>query len=126
MKEDVMFYYLRDDHNHPRGCVAMSVNDDGTVNRGVSLCSTIDQFDRAHARGLAVKRLQDALKIKENMAFDKYYGRKGTKAPYWELSHCNADNAVVVVYKVHFKAIPTEFERKMLNNPFFNPNKAVK
>ena len=117
MKEDVMFYYLRDDHNHPRGCVAMSVNQDGTVNRGVSLCSMMDSFNRAHARGLAMKRLNEAVKAQSNLAFEKYYGCRGVMAPSWELTHCNRDNASIVSYKMHFKANPTEFEKKMINNP---------
>ena len=72
---EVRYYYLRKQANGgsmPFGCVAFRRNGDGTVNRGVSLCSTRDNFNRQHARGLALKRLLDAEKAGLAAYFQKY------------------------------------------------------
>ena len=69
---EVRYYYLKEyvnDGNRPFGCVAFRRNADGTVNRGVSLCSTRDNFNRRHGRGLAMKRLLDA----EKAGMDTYF-----------------------------------------------------
>ena len=72
---EVRYYYLRKQANGgsmPFGCVAFRRNGDGTVNRGVSLCSTRDNFNRQHARGLALKRLLDAEKAGLATYFQNY------------------------------------------------------
>lgn len=121
MNEEVMYYYLRDQHNHPRGCVAMSVNPDGTVNRGVSLCSTLDVFNRAHARGLALSRLNEAIRTKKDAMFGTYKGNRGgiIHNPGYDLAMNvrmseEADYNLLLPYKSHYAVRPNKFEMEML------------
>ena len=79
--DEVRYYYLKrrvSGGSMPFGCVAFRKNEDGTVNRGVSLCSTRDNFNKMHARGLAMKRLLDA----EKAGLDTYFGEYGNCAGY--------------------------------------------
>ena len=65
MKEEVVYYYLKNDENKPIGCVAIKENADGTINRGVSICSKADAFVKKCARGLAFKRMNQAFKTQK-------------------------------------------------------------
>lgn len=119
MSEEVMYYYLRDQHNNPRGCVAMSVNPDGTVNRGVSLCSMWDTFNKAHARGLALGRLNEAIRSKKDSMFGTYQGNKCVCNPGYDLvmnvrMADMVDYNLLLPYKSHYAVRPNKFEQKML------------
>lgn len=68
-KNDVMFYYLRGEvpqndksakKGVPIGCVAIRLNEDGTVNRGVAVCSPRDRYNKDAGRGIALSRLLNA------------------------------------------------------------------
>lgn len=82
MKSDVMFYYLRsgipvNDKNAKRGVpfgvVAVRLNEDGTVNRGVAVCSPIDKYNKDAGRGIALSRLLHAEEVGDSLnAFQKY------------------------------------------------------
>lgn len=50
------FFYLRDEHGHPIGCVASELSGD-TVKYAVSTCNPLDQFKRDQARELAAGRI---------------------------------------------------------------------
>ena len=81
---DVIFYYLRDNElnkkdkcakkGQPFGVVAMRINEDGTINRGVSICSPQDNFNRIAGKGIAIKRLMEAENKKNSKCFGVYVG----------------------------------------------------
>ena len=54
--DDFYFYYLRRDDNTPMGCVALRQDNSGNWARGISLCSTQDQFSKDKAKKLAKSR----------------------------------------------------------------------
>jgi len=60
------YYIRRDDTKQPIACVAFNENDDGTVNRGISICSTREIFSKNKARNKAVGRLVSATTRKTN------------------------------------------------------------
>lgn len=51
----------------PYGTVAIEVNDDGTVNRGVAICSKRDAFVKKVGTMKAIGRLESAKKRKSNV-----------------------------------------------------------
>jgi hypothetical protein len=87
--EDVIFYYLRDRKLNPNdstakkgvpiGVVAVRENEDGTVNRGVSICSRKDRYDKNAGRGIALKRLITAETICRSIPFGEYVGDEDKK-----------------------------------------------
>ena len=87
--EGIMFYYLRDNtlnindkmakKGKPFGVVAIRENEDGTVNRGVSICSPGDKFNKVAGKGVAFKRLVEAENKKENIPFGGYVGDESKK-----------------------------------------------
>lgn len=104
---EIFFYYLRDEGNHPYGCVAIQETSDGMVNRGVSICSKRDRFDRQHARGLALMRLKEA----SSSFFCKPFGSyKGDKQTMPEVSG-------IPFEKCSCHSVPTEFEKRILRQP---------
>ena len=121
---NVSYYYLRDQHNNPRGCVAIEKNADGTVNRGISICSELDRFDRACARGIALQRLNIAKRDEKNVEFNKYNGEcsGGVRhMPVWDLTHTDVadkmDIGNLITFKCTFRDQPTQFEKRMLEKP---------
>lgn len=81
----VHYYYLRERNKQdkaaksgvPYGVVAVRANGDGTVNRGISICSTRDIFKKKTGRGITVSRLLNAEKNKKDgERFKTFYGRK--------------------------------------------------
>ena len=106
MANEIFYYYLRDEENHPYGCVAIQETADGRINRGVSVCSTRDNFDRKHARGLALKRLHEAEESLFGQPFAEYHGSKKTmpklSVPFNRYD-CNVE--------------PTEFEKRIIVKP---------
>lgn len=104
---EIFYYYLRTDDNHPYGCVAIQeTGDGGRINRGVSICSKLDKFDRQHARGLALTRLKLARNSLVGEPFATYHGDKPTMPPIGRDHNkydCNVE--------------PTEFEYRILHIP---------
>lgn len=105
MNNEVLYYYLRDENNHPYGCVAIQESVNGKINRGVSLCSKCDNFDKKRARGIALSRLNTACSSLFSKPFEEYYGNKPTipVAHQFNKYDCNVD--------------PTPFEARMLDYP---------
>lgn len=106
-KDNVHIYYLRDPQQKhlPVGCVAICENSDGTINRGVSLCSYRDNFSKRRARNLATARLSLACKGMD-IRFGKYYGRKAICMPDCPFEHSSQCNVK-----------PTEYEYRILHKP---------
>ena len=115
--EEVMFYYLRDESlnandkrakkGSPFGVVAIRENADGTVNRGISICSPGDKYNKVAGRGLALKRLIEAETKKENIPFGVYTGKEESK---------NITN-MPFVYKSYYRDVITKFEHRMFHKP---------
>ena len=111
MEREIVYYYLRHDDGHPYGCVAIKENDDGTINRGVSLCSLNDKFVKATARGVAIKRLNDAEKHKSSTKFDIYAGAYQNMGIPILIGCCYFN------YKSEYHVEPTKKEYRMLHKP---------
>ena len=109
MKE---FYYLRKEvkmeghqtMNVPYATVAVEINEDKTVNRGVSVCSKKDKFVKSKGRNLALARLEYAKKAKENKYEVKTYTGKPEKSmrPDIPFKHL-----------VCYRDVPNDIEKKM-------------
>ena len=102
---EVFYYYLRDEENQPYGCVAIQETHDGKINRGVSICSTRDHFDKNHARGLASARLKQAEESLLGSPFGSYRGKHPTipaGVPFQKFD-CNVN--------------PTDYEYRILHKP---------
>ena len=102
MKNEVFYYYLRNAEHHPYGCVAIQRTSDGKINRGVSICSTADRWNRACARGIALKRCQEAGESLFSTPFGTYNGAKRHMPE------------VKFAYKSECNATPTEDEAKII------------
>lgn len=66
------FYYLRRWHKqkkqiHPYITVCVKKNADGTVDRGVAVCSVKDNFERATGKAIAYNRCVSARRIGVNI-----------------------------------------------------------
>ena len=105
MRNEVLYYYLRDENNHPYGCVAIQELVKGKISRGVSLCSKRDHFDRKRARGIALSRLNIACSSILGESFEEYQGNRPT------IPVANQFN------KYDFNVDPTPFEARMLDYP---------
>lgn len=114
--DKVMFYYLRE-NKHPNdksngrgvpfGVVAVRENPDGTVNRGVSICSPTDRYNKKAGRGIALKRLLKAETDCRSTPFGKYNGMDEKK----KITH------FPFAYKSDFNAEITESEHRMFHKP---------
>lgn len=114
---EVIFYYLRDNElnkndkcakkGQPFGVVAMHLNEDGTINRGVSICSPCDKFDKKTGRGIALARLMECENSKVSRSFGIYLG---------EPKNMNIVN-VPFLKCYYYRVNPTESEHRMLYKP---------
>jgi hypothetical protein len=109
---EVNFYYLRDENGKSYGCVAFCENEDGTVNRGISICSKEDAFKKVAARGIALKRMNDAIKRKESFDhFGYYYGDKQS------CPDCFEAGKDIFQYKSAYAVKSTAKEHRILYKP---------
>ena len=109
MEKVIHYYYLRDTYQPciPRGCVALHENEDGSVNRGVSYCSTNDNFSKKKARSLALKRLSLADNGLELHFGANYFGRcRNMPFNKYPFDMASAKNVP-----------PTDFELRLLHKP---------
>ena len=116
MKE-VEIYYLRKEvksangvvNNVPYAAVAVKWNGDGTVNRGVSICSTADKFVKSVGTKKALARMNACEKAKKDLfVLNKYDGEQSKeKMPKFDLFDRMG----------YYKAKPTEMEHRMFNKP---------
>ena len=104
---EINFYYLKDENGKSYGCVAFCENADGTITRGVSLCSKEDSFKKITARGIALKRMNDAIKNKNSKLFHIYYGSHPTCPTFDD----------VFIYKSAYAVAPTAKEYRILHKP---------
>ena len=115
--EDVIFYYLRNSELNkndttakkgvPIGVVAVRENEDGTVNRGVSVCSIHDRYDKNAGRGIALQRLLAAETNCRSVPFAKFTGDEDKKT----MKNIPFD------YKSDFHAEITPQEYRMFHKP---------
>ena len=115
--DDVMFYYLRDENKNqndksakkgvPFGVVAVRENENGTVNRGVSICSPSDRYNKKAGRGIALKRLIEAETKCRSIPFGNYNGTDDKK----KITHLPFN------YKSDFNAEITKSEYRMFHKP---------
>lgn len=110
---EVIYYYLKND-GHLYGCVAIIEHEDGTISKGVSICSSNDTFNKNHARGLAFQRLNEVLKTKESTYFSSYRGAVPNDARI--KSPIIIDNNTV--FKQAYCVQPNEHEYRMFHKPF--------
>lgn len=64
--DDFYIYYLRDTNRNPFGCVALRRDKDGNWARGISICSSQDQFIKEKAKRLSKGRCIKALFSKQS------------------------------------------------------------
>lgn len=95
-------YYLRNADNQPKTAVAIFVNEDGDIARGVSICSPKDQFVKVEGRYTSKAR---ALKSLNKKASFGKIRREGLLVD---------DN---FNYKCEFMPILTDFEKGLLEDP---------
>ncbi len=57
---DARFYYIRDEHGHPRTTVCLGKDRTGKISRGVSICSGNDTVNKPKGRKLAYIRMNQA------------------------------------------------------------------
>lgn len=74
------YYYLRKNGTDGKrgemfGAVVVTMNDDGTVNRGVSVCSPKDRFNKKIAVNIALGRLRKAIETQSNIPMGTYRGK---------------------------------------------------
>lgn len=108
MNNEIFYYYLRNEGKHPYGCVAITDNGDGTIKRGVSICSKKDNFNKPYSRALALKRLKQTEKVAKGY-FGVYFGEK---------CNCPIEEAEKFQFnKWERNAKPTEFEQRIIKKP---------
>lgn len=112
------FYYLRQHvenspskNGHPFGCVCISPNDDGTVSRGVSICSPKDYFNKKKARGMAFGRCNEAVN------FDFGSDRFGPKLFNIEFSKRLFRGISDFFPFASMQGFPTAFEKRIMTKP---------
>ena len=124
MKNEVMFYYLRSGipvndksakKGVPFGVVAVRLNEDGTVNRGVAVCSPIDKYNKDAGRGIALSRLLNAEEKGASLNVFEKYSKTGNR------QHFTADVVANVFEKYKFKCGYHEPILKNEHRMFFKP-----
>lgn len=108
---ETFFYYLKDENGKAYGCVAFCENEDGTINRGISICSKEDAFRKVTARGIAEKRMHDAIKKKKSFNhFGYYYGVNRTSPDVFF-------GKDIFIYKSAYSVAPTVKEYRIAHKP---------
>jgi N-acetylglutamate synthase-like GNAT family acetyltransferase len=74
--ENIHVYYVRNDEGALAGCVAIERLPNGFINRGISLCSSKDTWQKRIAKSIAINRLLTARTEKASKPFRKYRGKK--------------------------------------------------
>jgi len=109
-------YYLFDEDKNRIGCVVFTRSDmDGTVNRGISLCSNEDQFCKRIARKIALNRC----KIAEQTHVSQYPVMDNRRDPHvtYAFSMKNGTSMSTedgMVFKSAYDARTTDYELQIL------------
>lgn len=84
--QKVNYYYLKwgdiyclddDEQSHPYATVAVIINNDGTIHRGVAYCSMQDSFVKAIGRKKALARLMKTIELQADIKMDTYAQSRG-------------------------------------------------
>ena len=122
MEIDALHYYLRkDDTKQPFACVAISKNEDGTVNRGISICSKDEPFKRGKARDKALGRLAKAVEKKEDSLPLRRMEIPESLSWYFysvgKIVGATENGKKMLQFKSIFSDVPTTMEKRMLEKP---------
>jgi len=118
MTDTIQYYYLRDFKTYqPYACIAINQNDDGTVDRGISICSSEDQFDKKLARSKSRGRLLHAAYKKCN---SELINNKNVDNVNKYLAWANTidqSKKYNLMFKSSYNSVATASEIRMLNKP---------
>jgi len=99
----LFYYYLRDKNRHPFGCVCIGIDNELKYTRGISLCSTKDQFVKRIARKNSKNRCVHALVTKKDYYPINYtLTEKHTVLSIIKLAVCK--HLIPDLFKFNFKA----------------------
>lgn len=108
----VFFYYVRTPdapQNRPVATVAFEVNDDGTVNRGVAICSDSDNFSRKKGRAIAIGRLRNVGDHQDFLPVIDYDWKGRVRSPNFAVRYCG------IMYKQSDYAVPVnDIEKRIV------------
>lgn len=96
-------------HSIPYATVALTINPDGTVNRGVAILSSKDanKFQKSTGTAIAKSRLESAIKNNQNIH---------------EIRGCNksavVQNGITFKYAGSVNDAPTDYEKKVFERDF--------
>jgi len=122
-EEKFLHYYVRNpDNNQPVGCVMICPHEDGTVSRGISICSLVDKWNPKAARGVAKSRLIKALKAQCNCEpISSLASNKYESIPIFVSGITKIVGGSVLrdftTFKSVFKGTLIPFEKRMLTPP---------
>lgn len=106
--KNVEVYYLRKTYKGqevPYAVVAVEMNEDKTVNRGIAVCSNKDYFVKSKGRGIAMNRLEAIKKNNEKkFVINEFFGKNKCmpEIPFEKLAYHHDE--------------PTEFEKRMFRS----------
>ena len=98
----------------PYATVAISINSDGTVNRGVSICSVNDVFEKSIGSAKAIGRMEKAMEAESNVCPINGYKNLENNISK-KVGHTVRDN-VDFNYLGYFHDVPNELEKKLFRN----------
>ena len=109
-------YYLRTESGQPYGVVAVAPGEEaGKVHRGISLCSTIDTWDRVAGRRKAVSRIKKAMGTGHSS--DAVMNMDAEVVRTLEAERVGLlTDASGTVWKSHFNALATDKEKVIIEN----------
>lgn len=126
--ENIFYYYLRREdpldktaiRGKSYGVVAIRMNEDGTVNRGISYCSQKDSFKKSVGRGIALSRLLKAeIECRNGENFSPYFGKcPGAPEDFGNKQQKNIYTTFTI--KGYFHSEMTCFEYRMFHKPDFS------
>ena len=119
MQNDIHYYYIRRPESTDLiACVAITQNDDKTVNRGISICSENERFDKEKARTKSRGRLTCALtKKSDNLPIRQNIDKKNLQDYCDYVKNIDPDNKFGLLYKAGYSNIATTMEERMFNKP---------
>ena len=120
LDDSVHYYIRRMDTKAPVACVAIKPHDDGTVSRGISICSFDEPFKRDKGRNKARGRLVKALKNKkDDLPIRTDVSLECIQWYFFELGGMVSTGGGISMtkYKSCYCDQPTDMERKMLEKP---------
>ncbi len=105
---DARFYYVRDEHGHPRTTVCLGKTKNGEIVRGVAICSENDVVDKQKGRQLSYIRMNQAKKTSQNKEPISALGRSSVSD--------FVDNEPNINFKSEGAVKASPFEEDLLKN----------